>query len=174
MQDKDIKNIIKKEIAPLLIGLRNDLDDNKKQFSQDIQNLTEEVKKKSVLEYDLEISESELENALKGKDGIDGNPPTDEKLLNLITPLIPKKGKDYFTNKDIKDLVDSVFLMLPKKDDLKGEDCWTLEVCKEQNDKIYSFDEWCSKFGHKPSFLELKFKTGKWYKVYWKWNKKYY
>jgi hypothetical protein len=33
-----------------------------------------------------------------------------------------------------------------------------------QNAKIYSFQEWCDKFGHKPDF-KPKFEVGKWYKI---------
>jgi hypothetical protein len=32
------------------------------------------------------------------------------------------------------------------------------------NTKIYSFQEWCDKFGHKPDF-KPKFEVGKWYKI---------
>lgn len=109
--NEDIKKIIKNEIAPLLIGIRNDLEDNKKAT----QELSEEVKKKSTLEYTLEVDDLNYK-------GDKGDSPTDQQLLELIIPLIPKKGKDFFTNKDIKDVVADVYKLLPSKAELKGKD----------------------------------------------------
>jgi hypothetical protein len=114
MNTEDIKKIIKKELAPLLIGIRNDLEDNKK--SLDL--MSEELKKKSNLEYELEVDDLNY----KGDKGDTGATPTDEKLLELIIPLIPKKGKEYFTDSDISYLVSEVKLLLPTKEELKGKD----------------------------------------------------
>jgi hypothetical protein len=110
MKDKDIKEIIKKEIAPLLIGIRNDLEDNRKALEE----VSGELKKKSTLEYDLEIDDNDYK-------GEKGDSPTDDHLLELITPLIPKRGKEYFTDSDISGIVESVRGLLPTKADLKGD-----------------------------------------------------
>ena len=40
--------------------------------------------------------------------GDKGDSPTDEELLKLIKPSIPEKGKDYFTDKEIKEIVSEV------------------------------------------------------------------
>jgi hypothetical protein len=126
--EKDLKQIIKKEIAPLLIGIRNDLEDNRKAT----QELSEEVKKKSNLEYDLEISESELEKALKGQDGTtlvaDVDYPSEETVFNFIKDNLPKRGKEYFTDSDIKDIIQEVFDLMPTKEELKGEKGDTLQI----------------------------------------------
>ena len=38
----------------------------------------------------------------------------------------------------------------------------TYTICLEEKYKIYSFSEWCEKFGHKPHKKEIKFEIGKW------------
>jgi hypothetical protein len=44
------------------------------------------------------------------------------------------------------------------------ENCYSgLSYWKEHNAKIYTFQEWCDKFGHKPDF-KPKFEVSKWYK----------
>lgn len=116
--EKDLKQIIKNEIAPLLIGIRNDLEDNKKAT----QELSEEVKKKSNLEYELEVDDQYY----KGKDGEtpqqDIDYPSKETVLQFIKDNLPKKGKEYFTKKDIKDIMSDVFALIPSKEELKGKD----------------------------------------------------
>jgi hypothetical protein len=45
------------------------------------------------------------------------------------------------------------------------EVCYSgLSYWKKHNAKIYSFQEWCDKFGHKPDF-KFKFENNKWYKT---------
>lgn len=116
--DKDLKQIIKKEIAPLLIGIRNDLEENKK----GIEILAEEVKKKSNLEYELEVDDSDY----KGQDGYtpqsDVDYPSEQTVFNFIKDNLPKRGKDYFTESDIKDIIKEVFALMPSKEELKGRD----------------------------------------------------
>jgi hypothetical protein len=46
----------------------------------------------------------------------------------------------------------------------KARETASLRFYKEKNVKIYSFQEWCDKFGHKPDFIKPKFEVGKWYK----------
>lgn len=48
--------------------------------------------------------------------------PSEETVFAFIRDSLPKKGKDYFTEKDIKDIVSSVLNLLPTKEELKGED----------------------------------------------------
>jgi hypothetical protein len=116
--EKDLKQIIKNEIAPLLIGIRNDLEDNRKATLE----LGEEVKKKSNLEYELEVDDLDY----KGQDGYNPVPdkdyPSEKTVFNFIKDNLPQKGKDYFTNKDIKDIIKEVFLLMPNKEELKGRD----------------------------------------------------
>jgi hypothetical protein len=47
----------------------------------------------------------------------------------------------------------------------KSDKDWYLR----NNGLVYSFQEWCDKFGYKPDF-KPKFEVGKWYKFIWKWD----
>ena len=118
MDKKEIKELLKKEIAPLLIGIRNDLEDNKKATLE----LSEEVKKKSNLEYELEVDDQDY----KGLDGYNPVPdkdyPSEQTVFNFIKDNLPKRGKDYFNEKDIKDIIQDVFVLMPTKEELKGKD----------------------------------------------------
>ena len=49
-----------------------------------------------------------INDFLKAIKGEKGDSPTDEELLKLIKPSIPEKGKDYFTDKEIKEIVSEV------------------------------------------------------------------
>lgn len=111
--DNEIKKIIKKELAPLLIGIRNDLEDYGKK------NVT--IKKN----FYLEGKEVKIKG-IKGKNGYtpkkDIDYPSKETLFDFVKENLPKKGKDYFTDEDIKDIVSKVKLLLPTKEELKGND----------------------------------------------------
>ena len=107
MDKNDIKELLKKEIVPYLIGLRNEIADKPKDF----------------------LGENEIKGVIfkgeKGDDGItpipDKDYPSEKTVFDFIKDNLPVKGKDYFNDKDIKDIVSSVFLLMPNKDELKGE-----------------------------------------------------
>jgi hypothetical protein len=107
MDKQEFKKLIKKEIAPLLIGIRNDIDDKTKR------PLIDKV-------------EGVLLRGKKGDDGYtpiaDKDYPSEQTVFQFIKDNLPKKGKDYFTDADIKDIVSSVFNLMPSKEELKGED----------------------------------------------------
>lgn len=48
----------------------------------------------------------------------------------------------------------------------------SVEYYQEKNYKIYSFQEWCNMFGHKPDF-KPNFEVGKWYKISNNWYAKF-
>jgi hypothetical protein len=106
MDSKELKQLIKKEIAPILIGIRNDLDEKTNR------PLIDKV-------------EGVLLRGKKGKDGYtpvaDKDYPSEKTVFQFIKDNLPKKGKDYFTDSDIKDIVSDVFKLIPSKEELKGE-----------------------------------------------------
>ncbi len=108
MNKKDIKELLKKEIVPYLVGLRNEIADKPKDF----------------------LGENEIKGVIfkgeKGKDGYtpiaDKDYPSEQTVFDFIKDNLPKRGKDYFTDSDIKDIVSSVFNLMPSKEELKGKD----------------------------------------------------
>ena len=101
-----LKEALKEELAPLLIGVRNDLTDLK------------EKGLKFPEKIDLKLSE--VPNiVLESKKGDDGHSPkigidyfTDEEKKSWLIAVTPVKGKDYFTEADIKDFLT---IATPKK-----------------------------------------------------------
>jgi hypothetical protein len=106
MDKKEIKQLIKNEITPLLIGIRNDLDEYRSKFFYE----------------DSEIA-GVLIKGEKGENGVtpvsDKDYPSEETVFNFIKENLPKRGKDYFTNSDIKDIVQQVSKLIPKPQDGK-------------------------------------------------------
>ena len=119
MKEIDIKKIIQKEIAPLLIGLRNDLADNQKA----LENISEEVKKKSVLEYELEVDDLNYKGE-KGDTPIkDIDYPSHDSIFSYIKENLPKKAKDLFTDIDIKNIAIEATKLIDKPEDgINGTD----------------------------------------------------
>jgi hypothetical protein len=111
--ENDLKKIIQKELKPLLIGIRNDLEDFGKKNVY--------VKSNFVLEgKNIEVQTK------KGNDGYTPKPdkdyPSEKTVFDFIKDNLPVKGKDYFNEKDIKDIVSSVYALMPTKQELKGKD----------------------------------------------------
>ena len=104
MDNKELKKIIKNEIAPLLIGIRNDI--------------TEKTKRPLINKVEGVL--------LKGKPGYtpikDKDYPSETTVFNFIKDNLPKRGREYWTDKDIKDIVGQVLSLMPSKDELKGKD----------------------------------------------------
>lgn len=90
----------------MLIGIRNDLD------SKTQKPLIDKV-------------EGVLLRGRKGEDGYtpiaDKDYPSEKTVFAFIKDNLPKKGKDYFTDSDIKDILSDVFKLIPSKEELKGE-----------------------------------------------------
>jgi len=108
MDKKELKELLRKEVVPYLVGLRNEIADKPKDF----------------------LEENEIKGVIfkgdKGDDGVtpikDKDYPSEETVFNFIKDNLPLRGKDYFTEKDIKDIVSDVFALMPSKEDLKGKD----------------------------------------------------
>lgn len=105
--DKTIKDIIKKEITPLLIGIRNDFDEKThKPLTQEVKGVLLKGKKGD-----------------KGDNGVtpikDKDYPSNETIFNFIKENLPQKGKDYFTDNDIQDIVYQVKDLIPVPKDGK-------------------------------------------------------
>jgi len=111
MDKKEIKNLIKTEIVPYLIGLRNEIADKPKDF----------------------LGENEIKGVIfkgeKGDEGAPGYTPVADKdyhskktIEAFIINRLPKKGKEYFTRQDIREIVAEVKSYIPTKEELKGKD----------------------------------------------------
>lgn len=114
MDKKDIKKIIQKEIVPYLVGLRNEIADKPKDF----------------------LGENEIKGVIfrgePGKDGETPQPdvhyPSEKTVFQFIKDNLPKRGREYWTEKDIKDTVEQVLSLMPSKDELRGKDGNNAEV----------------------------------------------
>jgi len=135
MDDKALKKLIQTQIAPLLIGIRNDLEANK----HSVDELAKEVKKKSKLEYELEIDN----NDLKGKDGstpiADKDYPAFQTVKNWVTKSMPKKGVDYWTDKEIKTLVKQITKLVPPGKDGQVDYTKVKRYIDKNEDKIKGY-----------------------------------
>jgi hypothetical protein len=104
MDKKEIQEFIKNEISPLLIGIRNDIESQTESNGDtDIETIT-----------------------IKAEDGYTPLPdvdyPSKKTIFNFIKENLPKKGKEYFTDSDIKEIVKEVLVLIPKpKNGLNGE-----------------------------------------------------
>jgi len=107
MEEKQIKKIIKNEIVPYLIGLRNEV---------------AESKGNTFIIDDKEIKVKQ-EKGDKGDTPIaDKDYPSKKTVEQWVKDSIPKKGIEYFTETDIKEMTLDIFKMLPTKEELKGKD----------------------------------------------------
>lgn len=129
--NKELKEALKNEVAPLLIGLRNEI--------KETNSALKEIAGKQVPVNELEIvMDGNKVTALKGKDGSTPIKDVDylsrEKTEEIIREAIPKKGKDYFTKKEIKEIVK---LATPVKgvDYVDGKDGNTPEINIEKISK---------------------------------------
>lgn len=100
--NKELKEALKNEVAPLLIGLRNEI--------KETNSALKEIASKQVPINELEIvMDGKKVAALKGNDGLTPIKDIDylskEKTEEIIKEALPKKGKDYFTKKEIKEIV---------------------------------------------------------------------
>lgn len=111
-KEKVLKEVLKNEVSPLLIGIRNDL-------KNVVANLTENQEK--AIEKQLTLGTEVISKALeeivnfkksilpvKGVDYSDGYTPirgtdyfTDDDVKTFLKETTPVKGKDYFTAKEI-------------------------------------------------------------------------
>lgn len=106
MDEKQIKKIIQTQIAPLLIGIRNDLEENKNAIGS---------------EQELEVKVFRGKKGEKGDKGVDGFSPVSDKdfpsqktVEQWVRDSIPKKGKDYFTESEIKEIAKTAVSLIPK------------------------------------------------------------
>lgn len=122
MDKKLLKDVLKNEIAPLLIGIRNDIKDNKAtkggpvvlQLSHNGKELPE-------------IKMQDGKTPVKGKDYF-----TAKEIERFLKAVTPKKGKDYFTKKEIREIAKIAKPILNKdyfiedgKTPVKGKDYFT-------------------------------------------------
>jgi hypothetical protein len=114
MEKKEIKQLIKNEITPLLIGIRNDLDEYRSKFVSDDSEIAGVV---------IHIP-NKGDQGDKGDDGYtpisDKDYPSEKTVFNFIKENLPKRGKDYFTDADIKGIVKNVLSLIPKPKDGKN------------------------------------------------------
>lgn len=108
MDKKEIKQLIKNEIKPLLIGIRNDLNEYSDMLMHDgseIAGVVVHVPNKG-------------DKGKPGKDGLtpvkDKDYPSEKTVLDFIKDNLPKRGKDYFTGTDIKGIAKDVLSLIPK------------------------------------------------------------
>lgn len=102
--------------------------------------------------------------------GDKGDKPSKEELLEIIEPLIPEpikgedgytpvKGKDYFTDEDIKKIIDSVIDVIPEPE-VVNYDKVVKDVIKQlpkiEKPKEINIDDLVSKLKDKISYSDLK------------------
>lgn len=102
MNEKIIAKAIVEGLVPYLVGSRNET----KSLGETLKTILGEVKKKGEYEYEVEIDDN-LREKLKGKDG-----------------YIPEKGKDYFTDDEINEIVERITTLVTP---VIGEDYYTEE-----------------------------------------------
>lgn len=103
-----IKELIKKEIVPYLVEIRQEISGRPKDF----------------------LEENEIKGVIfRGERGKDGATPvadvdyhSKKTIEQIIMKSLPKKGKEYFTQADIDSMVGTIMAKLPSKEELKGED----------------------------------------------------
>jgi len=112
MEEKAIKKIVKDAIVPYIKGLRNEIEDG----NATLKEILEAQKKNLKLDYDLEIDSKDF----IGDPGVtpvaDKDYPSILSIQNFIIKNLPKKGKDYFNAKDVKEIVTAVYkkIRIPK------------------------------------------------------------
>lgn len=106
MDKKETKQFIQKEIVPYLIGIRNEIAEGKGTA----------VHNKFVLKGKaIEVK------TRRGKDGKDAVVDYD-KIFDYVKGNLPVRGKDFFTDSDIKTIIDTIYDKLPTREELKGKD----------------------------------------------------
>lgn len=109
LDETQVKKIVKSIVVPYITGLRNEIEEGNKILA----NIFEEQKKKSELQYELEIDNDDLKGAPGYTPIPDVDYPSIASIKAEIEKILPKKGKDYFTSQDITEIIKGVLKLMP-------------------------------------------------------------